>query len=121
MGTINITRISPNTPILSSYIKRMENWGKNGMHCSKIIAAQDKNADFYGVFYNENFLAASIIEHNELEAITNVTLANGSITHFDEIEEVSKVQLSSIAKDLYGEESTIIFSISGDKKLTKSL
>lgn len=121
MSTINITRISPNTPILASYIKRMENWGKNGMHCSKIVADQDKNADFYGVFYDENFLAASIIEHNELEAITNVTLANGSVNHFDEIDEVSRVQLSNIVKDLYGEESTIIFSISSDKKLTKAL
>lgn len=119
MSTINITRINLDTPILASYIKRMNNWGENGEFCSKAVAGKDKNTNFYGIFYNDKFLGASIIEHNELESTANVTLANGSINYFDEIEVFSRKQLSEIAKDLYGQEATVVFSTSNDKKLTK--
>lgn len=117
MNKINITKISPETPVLASYIRRMSSWGENGAFCSEVVAEKKENSNFYGIFYGENFLAGSVIEHDEAKSNTYITVANGSINHFDEIENASREQLTNIAKDLFGEEITVVFPVPTVKKI----
>ncbi len=119
MNAINITKINLDTPVLASYIKRMSNWGENGAFCSKAVAKKDADTNFYGIFYNENFLAASVIEHDESQSSAYVTMANGSLNHFKEIEDISRPELINIAKSLYGEETTVFFPTPAVKKLAQ--
>ena len=51
MNKINITKISPETPVLASYIRRMSSWGENGAFCSEVVAEKKENSNFYGIFY----------------------------------------------------------------------
>lgn len=119
MNKINVTKINLDTPILASYIKRMSTWGENGSFCSEVVAKKNADTNFYGIFYGENFLAASIIEHDKDQSSTYITMANGSVNHFKEIENISKERLTDIAKDLYGEQTAIIFPTVAVKKLVQ--
>lgn len=87
------------------------------LFCSKVVAEKKENSNFYGIFYGENFLAGSVIEHDEAKSNAYITVANGSINHFDEIENASREQLTNIAKDLFGEEITVVFPVPTVKKI----
>ena len=106
MNAINITKINLENPLLTSYIKRMSTWGENGAICGEILANQKEDIHFYGIFYDENFLAASVIGWDKEKELPYTIMANGSINHYDEIEKFSKTkkkkrEISSCVRRLY--------------------
>ena len=47
----------------------------------------------------------------------NPYFIKSELLHFDEIENVSREQLTNIAKDLFGEEITVVFPVPTVKKI----
>lgn len=100
MNKISITQINLNNPLLSTYTKRINSWKNGKVLCDKLN--DNKDNFFYGIFYDEHFLAASTMNYNDENSTVNISMANGSINHFNEIEDASFERLSEIAIKKYG-------------------
>lgn len=104
MKNITVAKIAINNPILTSYIKKIQTWDSTGNLCNKIITEKQDDVCFYGVYYDEHFLAASTMDYDSSNDYIDINLINGSIQHYEEIEEESMKQLVKIAKMKYGKE-----------------
>lgn len=81
MKEMGIAIIDKNNIMRNQYIKKIGFWDSEGDFTSKI-----KDKPIIGLFYNDYFLAASIMEINEKLEINMITI-NGSLVHKEEVEE----------------------------------
>lgn len=91
MKELGIAAISTNNILRRSYIKTIKTWNVDEEFLEK---AMDK--PIIGVFYNNNFLGASIMDFNSsLEA--SIYVVNGSDEHKEEINEYFEEELKTLA------------------------
>lgn len=94
MKTIGITKITINNPILASYVKTINLWDDE-----QKFNVENKN--FYGVFLEDRFLAASTMQYDPNTSNVDILVLNGSNQNYDRIQEESTIGLTSIALEEY--------------------
>lgn len=91
MKEMGIAIIGKNNIMRSQYEKKIGFWDSEGNFTPKI-----KDKPIVGLFYNNHFLAASIMEINE-ELEASIITINGSTVHKEEIEEYFQEALRTLA------------------------
>lgn len=99
MKNLGITQISRNNPLLNKYKNTIRNWDSEGSFVE--VLESDSINTMYGVFYDDHFLGASIMQIDPETMIANVHCVNGSNMHRDLIDEFFSMELPRIAND-YG-------------------
>lgn len=105
MKTIGITRITVNNPVLASYVKTINLWGAESAEQKFDV----KNKNFYGVFLDDQFLAASTMQYDPDTSSVDILVLNGSNQNYDRIQEESTIGLTNIALEEY-KAKTVNFS-----------
>ena len=110
MKKVGIAKISINNPLLTSYVNRINSWDEE-----KNFKIDDES--FYGIFLDDEFLAASTMSYNPNTAHVNILMINGSTQNYDRIEKESTEQLTNIALNTYDAKTVGIDNV---KKLVMS-
>lgn len=94
MKTVGISKITVNNPVLASYVKTINLW-----NAGQNFDVENKN--FYGVFLDDKFLAASLMQYDSDTSNVDILVLNGSNQNYDRIQEESTIGLTNIALEEY--------------------
>lgn len=115
MKKIGITRITKDNPMLTSYVKTINSW-----EASQKFNVEDNG--FYGVFLDDQFLAASTMQYDPNTSNVEIFMLNGSNQNYDRIQEESSQELINIALSQYGASTANISNVERvNKAKVKSL